>query len=163
MMEYRAMIDEARNRGLVSEDKMYESIASVEQLLECLDEDSRCRFYRKQHEILYGEHYDETFADMELSEVVYVDRDGKRQVGPRWSCQEVESATKSMSFDNAVTKHDKWVAMNVMYADLCRVLSDDVILQTGYSFFFADEDWPDKDVKIWQYMSAKKWYEQRGV
>jgi hypothetical protein len=46
------------------------------------------------------------------------------------------------------------VACNIIYTDLCNVLTDEKILEVAVAFFFKDEDWGGP-TKVWDYMSAK--------
>lgn len=158
-MGYRKMIEEAKQKGLATNEKMWESIASVESFLDSIDnEELKAKFMRTQHEIIYGKHFDEMFANMEIDKIHYTDHDGIERHGAHWSCQEVEQATRGMRFDQSITKHDKWVALNVMYADLNKVLTDEDVIQSAYAFYFDDDDWPNKNCKIWEYVSAKDWF-----
>lgn len=164
MNDYRKMIESARQHGVTNEDKMWRSITAVGSLLDEIDDESaKLHFMRKQHEILYGRHYDELTAEGDVKILSWTDRDGVHHSGPHWSVQEVENGMRSMTMPACTTKWDKYVAANVMYADTCKVLSDDQILKAACSFFLTDEDWPNKDAKIWDYMSAREWYDTRDM
>ena len=157
MSAYKKMIESARKDGVTNTEKMWESISAVEDLLEEVDDKKlQVRFLRKQHEILYGKHYDELMATSDIGELTYTDRDGISKMGAHWSCSETETGMRTMPFAASVTKWDKWVAANIMYADLCNVLTDEQVLRVAHSFFFADEDWPQKDCKVWDYISMKE-------
>lgn len=43
-------------------------------------------------------------------------------------------------------------ALYAAYADLCKTLTPDLIIETGHAFFFEDEDAPCN--KIWIYMES---------
>lgn len=153
---YKKMIEQARKDGVASEKTMWESIAGVDGLLAVMAEDHPDevrRFMRHQHELLYGPHYNELLAVEDVKEIRYTDREGKTREGAYWTVDEVEAATRGMSFPAGTTKWDKYVAFNVFRSDVCKALSDEDVLQSGYAFFFADEDL-EGDGKIWRYMSC---------
>lgn len=161
-MDYKRMVEQAQRDGVATTDKMWQSIKAVGEMMESVPEEVAKRFARKQHEILYGCHYDEQFAIDDLAGVHYTDRDGYDRTGAHWSPEDVENALKGVSLPSSVTKWDKWVAVNVMYSDLCREMPDDGIITAAKLFYFMDEDWPQPDAKIWQYMSAAHWYAMKA-
>ena len=75
---------------------------------------------------------------------------GEKKEGAYWSVEQVEEATRGFTFPSGVNKWDKWVAFNAAYADFCKKFDDAQILEIGYLFYFADEDWKGKN-KIWEY------------
>lgn len=161
-MDYKNMIEKAQRDGVANTDKMWQSIAAVGDLMNDVPEATAKRFARKQHEILYGCHYDEMLAADELAGLTFTDRDGYDRTGPHWSADQVEEAMRGVRFPDGVTKWDKWVAANLSYSDLCREMSDDAVLTAAKLFYFMDMDWPDPSAKVWQYMSAKHWYEMKA-
>lgn len=109
---------------------------------------------REQAEIMNGGHYDKVWADYNISQIAYTDKEGKKHTGAYWTCERVEEATKGMPFPNRTTKYDKWVAFNLAYSDFCKKFDDAQILQIGYLFFFSDEDYPIS-TKVWSYVACK--------
>lgn len=160
-MDYRKMVEEAQKKGLTNEKKMWDSVEAIAEAMASL-KDAHPELWRKQmrrqHEILFGGHYSKEWAEEDLKELRWTDREGRKHEGPMWSMEEVEQATQGMSFPAGTTNEDKWVAMNVMMADVGRVLTDSDVLKAGHAFFFADEDWKPSDAstKIWEYMSIAK-------
>lgn len=153
---YKKMIEQARKDGVASEKTMNASIESVDQLLEQLKEvhpDVYNSFIAKQHELLYGPHYNEMFATMAVAGIEYTDADGKSRKGEYWSVAEVDEATRGLAFPQGTTKWDKYVAYNAMKSDLCKVADDKTILNAAYAFYFADEDFHGQG-KIWRYMQC---------
>lgn len=153
---YKKMIDQARKDGVANEKTMDASIESVDQLLEQLKEahpDIYDAFIAKQHELLYGPHYNEMFAMMAVAGIAYTDADGKSHKGEYWSVAEVDEATRGLAFPQGTTKWDKYVAYNAMKSDLAKVAADKDILNAAYAFYFADEDYRGHG-KIWQYMQC---------
>lgn len=157
-MDYKMMVEKAQRDGVATTDKMWKSIAAVGELMADVPAEAAKRFERKQHEILYGCHYNEMMAADDLEELRYTDRDGYERTGAHWTADQVEEAMAGVHVPQGVTKWDKWVAANLMYSDLCREMPDDGILAAAKLFYLMDEDWPDPSVKVWQYMRARDWY-----
>ena len=152
------MIEQARKDGVASENTMIASIESVDQLLEQLREahpDVYNAFIAKQHELLYGPHYNEMFATMAVAGIEYTDAEGKSHKGEYWSVEEVDEATRGQAFPQGTTKWDKYVAYNAMKSDLAKVAGDKDILNAAYAFYFADEDFRGQG-KIWRYMQCMR-------
>lgn len=100
------------------------------------------------------EHFDEKTAKEAMSHIRYTDNSGAERTGAHWSIDQVRNATASMKFPAGTTDWDKYVALNVFYSDLCKVLTDDLIIKSACRFFFQDEDAPDG--KLCTYMKAMK-------
>lgn len=151
------MIDSARKSGNWSEKTMLDSVDSIAGLLECVkkaDKEAYWRFMREQAGIMMGCHYDKAWADWDVSQIAYTDREGKKRTGAYWTCEQIEEATKAMSFPAGTTKYDRFVAFNSFHADTCKVLTDEQVLKAAYQFYFADEDWPKENgAKVWAYMA----------
>lgn len=154
-MDYQEMIKAAQKSGKATEKQMWQSIESVSDLL-CDIKDAHpdlyWQFMRKQAGIIMGCHYDKEWADYDTSQIVYTDRSGKKHTGAYWTCEQIEEVTKAMAFPSGTTKWDKFVAFNSFYADTCKALTDEQILNAAYQFYFADEDF-STNTKIWRYMA----------
>jgi hypothetical protein len=150
------MVELAQSKGLASEKKMWESVADLDALLCVVKKehpDMYWDFIRKQHSILFNGHYSEEFAEHDVKMIWYKDKNGEEQHGAHWTKDQIINATKGMSFPPNTNDCDKYVAFNVMYADLCKVLTDEQIIQVAYAFFFADDDFDySVESKIWHYM-----------
>lgn len=153
-MNYKDLIAEARRNGVATEKAMYESVDSLDEML-CILRDEHPQMYwefmRKQHEVLYGCHYNKAFAEMDVEKIRYT-HNGDKKTGAHWNVEQIEEATRNMSFPSGTTKWDKYVAFNSFYADLCSVYDEAQILKGAHKFYFADEDAPSG--KIWVYMTA---------
>lgn len=154
-MNYQEMVKAAQKSGKTTEKQMWQSIENVSDLL-CGIKDSHPDLYwsfmRKQAGIMMGCHYDKEWADYDVSQIAYTDKEGKKRTGAYWTCEQIEEATKGMNFPSGTTKWDVYVAMNSFHADTCKVLTDEQILKAAYQFYFADEDFP-ANTKIWKYMA----------
>lgn len=156
-MNYRHMVDHAKKAGLTNEKTMWGSIDSFSELLEELKESHPQMYWdfmREQHGIMFHNHYDEAFANWDVSQMHYTDKNGVKHYGAYWTAEQIESATQGMRFPQGTTKFDKFVAFNAAYSDFCRDFDDAQILKIGWLFYFADEDW-GSDTKIWEYMDDK--------
>ena len=132
---------------------MWKSIEHVDGLLEKIKEahpDIYKHFIREEHEILNGPHFDCTIATDTVEGLRYTDSEGEERHGGHWTAEQVEAAWARKAFKPGVTKWDKYVAANAIYADLCKEFDDEHVLAAAYLFFFADEDWKG-DGKIWHY------------
>lgn len=156
-MTYRHMVDHAKKAGVTTEKTMWDSIDSFSELLEELKESHPQMYWdfmRKQHGIMFHNHYDESFAMWDVSRMHHTNKNGEKKYGPYWTAEQIESATAGFKFPAGTTKFDKYVAFNAMHSDMCKDFDDDDILRIGYLFYFADEDW-GSDTKIWEYMEHK--------
>ena len=146
-MEYKRMIEEAKAKGLTSEKMMWMSIEDIDEML-CVMKKEHPKeywaFMRKQHGIIYGGHYTEDFAMWDVENM--------KPLGMYWTKQQIEEATKGMSFPSGTTLCDRFVAFNAFANDLKGVLTDEQILKAAYAFWFDDKDWKGKG-KIWEYMA----------
>lgn len=146
-MKYRDMIEEAKSKGITTDKMMWESVDDVEELLCMLKKEHPEKYWsfiRKQHGLLYNNHYTEDFALWDIEHM--------KPLGMYWSKAQVEEATKGLSFPSGTTPCDKWVAFNSTKNDLNDVLTDEQILKVAYAFWFADKDWLGKN-KVYEYMS----------
>lgn len=157
-MMYKKMIEDAKAKGLTSDKAMWESIDELDEMLCVIKKehpDKYWKFIRKQHGIMYNNHYTEDFAMWDVEQLRYTNKKGEKKEGAYWSVEQVEEATKGFIFPSGVNKWDKWVAFNAAYADFCKKFDDDQILEIGYLFYFADTDF-SKEGKIWLYMCMAK-------
>ena len=156
---YDSMLEEAKSAGVLNEQKMYASACMAAKYMRMaqngeLSKEGYWKFMREQHELFYGPHYNEDFAMYDVAGITYLSKSGDRRTGAHWTKDDIESATKGMSFPSGTTIWDKYVAFNAFYSDMCQLFEDDMILKAAYKFFFQDED--AAQGKIWKYMQAVK-------
>lgn len=161
-MKYMDMVKSAQASGRFSDKQMWKSIESVSEMMDRVKEchpELYWGFMREQAGIMNGCHYDEIWSAHDVSKITYTDRDGKKQSGAYWTCEQIEEATKGMTFPSGVTKWDKFVAFNIAKSDFCKKFDDAQIINIGFMFFFADEDWESdgkaSSTKTWEYMCCK--------
>lgn len=152
------MIESAKTKGLTTEKMMWQGVDDLNDMLCIMKKehpDKYWSFIRKQHGVLFGNHYDEEFAFYDVSQLKYTNKKGEKKEGGYWSVEQVEEATKGRPFPMGVNKWDKYVAANVAYSDMCKKFDDSQIIEIMYLMYFADEDWGGKNgsaTKIWDYM-----------
>lgn len=155
-MKYLEMVKAAKKNGTFAEKQMWDSVESVSELLDDIkgsQPERYWQFLREQAGIMNGCHYDREWAEYDVSQITYTDKEGRKRTGAYWTCEQVEEATKAMSFPSGTTKYDKFVAFNSFHSDTCKVLTDEQILKAAYQFYFADEDFAkERGAKIWLYM-----------
>ena len=157
MYTYKEMVENAKGHGVSSEKVMWESIDSLSDMLCVMRKehpDKYWAFMREQHGIMYGNHYDEEFAEWDVAQLAYTNKTGDKKHGGYWTVEQIEQATAGMKFPAGTNKWDKYVAFNAAYADFSKKFEDAEVLQIGYLMYFADEDW-GSPTKIWEYMSMR--------
>ena len=160
MFNLHTLLTQAKAKGLTSESKMWQSIAIISAHIDDLQESHPDMYWclmRKLHGLLYDRHYTEAFANYDVNQLQYTDREGIKHTGPHWSLEQVVQATKDHKFPSGVNDYDKYVAYNSSYADLCQVFDEPAILQAANRFWFHDEDWSPSgsSTKIWDYTASK--------
>ena len=71
IMRYKEMIDDAKAKGLTSEKVMWASVDDMDNLLCVMKKEhpkEYWEFMRKQHGIMFHNHYDAAFAEYAVSE-----------------------------------------------------------------------------------------------
>ena len=143
---YKKMIEEAQAKGLGSEKVMWQSVDEIDEMLCMMKKEHPemyWKFVRKQHGLLYNNHYTEDFARWDVEHM--------KPLGMYWTPIQVEDATKGMPFPPGTTVWDKFVGFNAFANDLHGTIPDEQIIKAAYAFWFADKDWPGEG-KIWRYM-----------
>lgn len=144
---YKKMIEDAQAKGLGSEKVMWQSVGEIDEILCMMKKEHPemyWKFVRKQHGLLYNNHYTEDFAKWDVEHM--------KPVGAYWTVVQIEDATKGFSFPAGTTLWDKYVAFHAFKNDLNGVLPDDQIIKAAYAFWFNDKDWKPEGGKIWAYM-----------
>jgi hypothetical protein len=142
------MIEEAKKKGLTSEKVMWESVDDLDEMLCAIKKehpDMFWNFIRKQHGLMYKNHYDEEFARWDVEHM--------KPIGMHWTVSQVEEATRGVPLPPGTTIWDKFVALNAFANDLHGVLPDEQIIKAALAFWFADKDW-NGEGKIWKYMAS---------
>ena len=88
MGNYHKMLKYYKEKGMFSEDKMWEAVECLDELLEEVEEahpDLFWDFMRDQHEIFCGPHFDERFGKWQIEQMHHKGEDGKECKGMHWS------------------------------------------------------------------------------
>jgi hypothetical protein len=147
---------------------MWGSIEMWDKHLEEMKEhhpDKYWEIMRNTHELMYGKHFDEEYAEWEVSQMHHKSKDGKVHRGEHWTMDqttEVMQSNKS-KLPAEITAGDFYVALNTQWHDyICwmRELfateqeAEDAIIKSAVKFWFQDEDWDGND-KVWAYFRMK--------
>lgn len=164
MGHYYKMLKHYKEKGMFSEQKMWESVECLDELLEEMEEDCPDKFWefmRDQHEIFCGPHFDEKFAKWQVEHMHHKGSDGKEYKGEHWSMEDTDSvmAQYKSKLPAGTTSADFYVALNANYHDKCRLFKswfaekyEEKIIEDAIDFYFMDEDAPEG--KVWHYMIA---------
>jgi hypothetical protein len=154
---YKEMLDKAKTDGVANEKTMWNSVESLSKMLCIMKKehpDMYWEFMREQHGIMYSNHYDKDFAEYDVSLIKFTNKKGEEATGAYWTVEQIEQATSNMRFPQGTTKWDKYVAFNAAYSDFSKKFEDTDVLNIGFLFYFADEDW-GSTTKVWEYMQCK--------
>lgn len=116
------MIEEARAKGLTSEKIMNASIADVDELLGQIKEahpELYWRFIKRQHEHMFGCHYNENFGMWRIAQMHYKDKAGAVHQAPHWTKDQYKAAYETVKAKLPATYNcwDFAVALESQYAD----------------------------------------------
>lgn len=150
-MDYKKLItDYAKDGG--DEKKMWASVDVTEMAMEYIKEKDPEKYeclMRKLHEALYGKHYCEEFALHDVAQMHSTGADGAKRTGAHWTVDQIEAATKGLTFPAGTTKWDRYVAMNLAHHMFSEDFGEAETQTIAYTLFFKDE----KSVKIWDFFS----------
>ena len=106
-MMYKKMIEDAKAKGLTSDKAMWESIDELDDMLCVMKKEHPDKYWkliRKQHGIMYNNHYTEDFAMWDVEQLRYTNKKGEKKEGAYWSVEQVEEASKGFIFPNGVVE-----------------------------------------------------------
>ncbi len=120
------------------------------------------RFMRAQHEAWCGPHFDEAFAEWQVSRLYHKGADGKIYKGGHWTLEETGEffARYRNKIPSQYNEYDFHVALNAEYNDYCvwakQTFGDDYeqkIVEMAIWFWMLDDDYSG-DGKIWEYFGS---------
>lgn len=166
---YKDMIK--ANYGKVKGDDavMWASVALVDELLEEMKEHHEERYWqfmRDTHELMYGKHFDQAYAEWEVAQMHHKSPDGKVYKGEHWSMEEATGVMMKykMKLSPEITPCDFYVALNTTWHDyICwakehfpvETDAENAIIEMAVRFWFNDDDWDD-NTKVWEYFRIKR-------
>lgn len=165
---YKEMVK--ANYGKIQNDEkiMWASVALVDGLLEEMREHYKKRYWqfmRDAHEIMCGKHYDEEYAEWDVSQMYHKSPDGREYKGAHWSIEQTSDVMQSYrgKLPHEITPYDFFVALNAQWHDyICwardRFDSDEdadiAVIDMAVRFWFLDDDWGEP-TKVWDYFRMK--------
>lgn len=165
MGNYHKMLKRYKDSGLFSEAKMWESIESLDELLDEIEEKNPKAFRdftRKQHCIFRGPHFDEKFGRLEVEQMHHKGADGKEYKGELCSFSKAEEVFDKYKakLPSGTTVWDMYVALNATTHDKHVLFKkwnpekwEEMVVEDAMVFYFEDADWKGKG-KVWEYMNA---------
>lgn len=159
---YKSKIEEARAKGLTSEKIMNASIADVDELLGQIKEahpELYWRFIKRQHEHMFGCHYNENFGMWRIAQMHYKDKAGAVHQAPHWTKDQYKSAYESVKAKLPATYNcwDFAVTLEMLYSDnICMYRGwwpeateaqlETKVVEASVNYLKDDDD---PDCKIW--------------
>lgn len=161
-MMYSKMIEEARAKGLTSEKIMNASIADVDELLGQIKEahpELYWRFIKRQHEHMFGCHYNENFGMWRIAQMHYKDKAGAVHQAPHWTKDQYKTAYETVKA-KLPTTYNCWdfaVTLEMLYSDnICMYHTwwpdatdaqlEGKVVEAAVNYLNDDDD---PDCKIW--------------
>lgn len=168
MGKYYDMVKANYNKLRNDDNVMWGNVEMWDKHLEEMREhhpDKYWEIMRDTHELMYGKHFDEEYAEWEVEQMHHKSKDGKVYRGEHWT---YEQTTDVMQLYKAklpaeVTPGDFYVALNAEWHDyICWAMehfesedeADNAIIDMAIRFWFMDDDW-EKPTKVWCYFRAK--------
>lgn len=159
---YRKMIEEAKAKGLTSEKIMFASIDDVQELLMTIKEahpDLYWKFIKRQHEHLFGCHYNEAFGMWRIEQMYWKDKQGNTHHAPHWTSEQHKGAYEAVKSKIPATYncYDFAVTLEMIYSDnICLYRSwwpeatdadlEAKVVDAAVNYLKDDDD---PDCKIW--------------
>lgn len=159
---YVKMINEARAKGLTSEKVMEASIADVQKLLSKVKEENEPLYWwfiKRQHERMFGCHYNESFGVWRIEQMHYKDKSGNIHHAPHWTKDQYKSAYESVK-SKLPSSYNCWdfaVTLEMLHSDLICMYKawwpeatdaelDAKVVESAVNYLNDDDD---PDCKIW--------------
>lgn len=156
-MKLREIFEQAKTNGAFTEKTMWQSIDAMDDMLADLkktDKQAYWDFLRTQYGIASGGHYNEVWANHDVSQMYSIDKEGKKREGAIYTRAEVEEMTKGWTVPSGTTKCDVFVGINIIAHDLGKCFDKEQICKAAKLFFFGDDDWDkEKGSKVWAYQA----------
>ena len=161
---YKAMVEEARKRGLSTEKVMWDSVDEVDAMLCMLEKEHPelyWRFIKRSHKAIFGPHYNEDFGEWRISQMHYRDKNGMEHRSPHWykeDYKKVYEAYKSRLKNPKYTCWDMAVTLEMLFSDnICLYRGwwpqatqdqlEEKVLEAAINYLNDDDD---LEGKIWE-------------
>ncbi|HSQ89380.1 hypothetical protein [Romboutsia sp.] len=130
-----------------------------------MSENDYWRLLKKYYSIMAGEHFNKEFAEWQISQMFYIDKNGKRHDSPYWSMAQKIEVYKTIKprlkydyneYDFAVTLEMIQSDNHCLYADWFPNATEsemtDKYIQSAITWL-NDDDYPNGG-KIWRYFNS---------
>lgn len=168
MGKYQDMVKGNYNKLRNDDGVMWASVALVDELLEEMAEHHKDRYWqmmRDTHELMYGKHFDQTYAERQVSQMSHKGVDGKMHKGEHWSIEDVVGVLGRYrgQYNPEYNEWDAYVALNSQWHDTINVAlrhlgtteaAEAYVIDEAIAFWLADSDWPTPD-KVWVYFRKR--------
>lgn len=164
MGNYHKMLKHYKEKGLFSEAKMWESVESLDELLEEMEEKDPEMFWdfmREQHCIFCGPHFDERFGKWQIEQMHHKGEDGKEYKGMHWPEDDMKAVFDKYKsslpagttyWDVAVAITGNWHDKACLFKKWFPENHEEKVIEDAINFYFKDQDAPEG--KVWHYMIA---------
>lgn len=143
---------------------MWSSVELISKFVdEHMDESDKDKLMCKVFGLMSGGHYNEEFAEKQISKMYYQDKGGRKHKAPYWSEEEVEDIYEEIKsripsynlYDFIVTMNmkgsDEWYLIHSWFPDITPDQFTKKVAESALNWLM-DEDWPTKS-KIWDYFN----------
>ena len=170
MGRYYDMVKANFNKLRNDDNVMWGSVEMWDKHLEEMREHHPDKYWEKMrdtHELMFGKHFDKSFAEWQVEQMHHKGTDGKVYKGEHWSYEQTTEVMQKYKakLSSEITPCDFYVALNTQWHDyICwakehfesEVDAELAIVEMAVRFWFMDDDW-DGNTKVWRYfrMAAK--------
>ena len=148
------------------EDTMWKTLAVVSKELEdALPAEKKAKLMREVYSIISTGHYNEEFANNDISKMYYIDKNGDQHDAPYWPESAVHSIYEKYKeeipdyncWDFAVTMNmiasDNWCMIKKWFPEISEADMNGKITEMVINWL-KDPDWPTT-TKIWDYLNRQ--------
>ena len=160
---YRKMLEDGKAKGVTTEKMMWQGVEDVEVLLDIIKDehpDLYWRFIKRQHEHLFGCHYNENFGMWRIEQMHYKDKQGVVHHAPHWTKDQHKAAYESVKakIPSSYNMYDFAVALEAEYSDLVCLYKqwwpeateaqiETKIIESAVNYLNDDDD---PECKVWR-------------
>ena len=168
MIHFKNIMDYYKNNIRLDGNKAWDIIASMGTTLaenKDIDKEAFWETMKDFHEEVFGEHFNEPYAEWQVEHMYHTDKNGRKQKDPWFNMTEAKSIydKKIKASHPDVTPCDVYVALNAQYHDNINLyekwfpnIDEDemeaIIIESTINNWFDDED--ASSDKVWRYFRA---------
>ena len=157
------MLEDGKAKGVTTEKMMWQGVEDVEVLLDIIKDehpDLYWRFIKRQHEHLFGCHYNENFGMWRIEQMHYKDKQGVVHHAPHWTKDQHKAAYESVKakIPSSYNMYDFAVALEAEYSDLVCLYKqwwpeateaqiETKIIESAVNYLNDDDD---PECKVWR-------------